>query len=98
MKPPPLSGQQVIAALQRPGFVEIHRKGSHGKMEHVDERRIGFRSSNPTVSLHFGRSLAVSGDTAVIGPPKEASDAKGVSRPGTDGNAPESGAAHGSRL
>jgi predicted RNA binding protein YcfA (HicA-like mRNA interferase family) len=42
MKVPLLSGRQVLAALQRLGFVEIHRKGSHVKMEHSDGRRIVF--------------------------------------------------------
>lgn len=42
MKLPLLSGRQVIAALQRLGFVEIHRKGSHVKMEHSDGRRVVF--------------------------------------------------------
>lgn len=42
MKLPLLSGRQVLGALQRMGFVEIHRKGSHVKMEHPDGRRIVF--------------------------------------------------------
>ena len=42
MKLPLLSGRQVLAALQRLGFVEIHRKGSHLKMEHPDGRRMVF--------------------------------------------------------
>ena len=42
MKLPLLSGRQVLAALQRLGFEEIHRKGSHVKMEHPDRRRIVF--------------------------------------------------------
>jgi predicted RNA binding protein YcfA (HicA-like mRNA interferase family) len=42
MKLPLLSGRQVHAALQRMGFREIHRKGSHVKMEHSDGRRIVF--------------------------------------------------------
>ena len=42
MKLPLLSGRQVLGALQRLGFVEIHRKGSHLKMEHSDGRRIVF--------------------------------------------------------
>ncbi len=42
MKIPLLSGRQVLAALQRLDFVEIHRKGSHVKMEHPDGRRIVF--------------------------------------------------------
>ncbi len=40
MKLPLLSGREVLAALSRLGFVEIHRKGSHVKMEHPDGRRI----------------------------------------------------------
>ena len=42
MKLPLLSGRQVLAALQRLGFVELHRRGSHVKMEHPDGRRIVF--------------------------------------------------------
>ncbi len=42
MKLPLLSGRQVSVALQRLGFVEVHRKGSHVKMEHTDGRRIVF--------------------------------------------------------
>jgi predicted RNA binding protein YcfA (HicA-like mRNA interferase family) len=42
MKLPLLSGRAVQAALQRLGFQEVHRKGSHVKMEHPDGRRIVF--------------------------------------------------------
>ncbi|MCE9552218.1 MAG: type II toxin-antitoxin system HicA family toxin [Planctomycetes bacterium] len=42
MKLPLLSGRQVLTALQRLGFVELHRRGSHVKMEHPDGRRIVF--------------------------------------------------------
>jgi predicted RNA binding protein YcfA (HicA-like mRNA interferase family) len=42
MRLPLLSGRQVVAALQRLGFVEIHRRGSHVKMEHPDGRRMVF--------------------------------------------------------
>jgi predicted RNA binding protein YcfA (HicA-like mRNA interferase family) len=42
MKLPLLSGRQVHSALQRLGFLEIHWKGSHVKMEHPDGRRIVF--------------------------------------------------------
>jgi len=40
MKLPLLSGRQVLAALVRLGFVEVHRKGSHVKMKHSDGRII----------------------------------------------------------
>lgn len=42
MKLPALSGKQVVAALKRLGFVEVHRKGSHVKMKHTDGRIIVF--------------------------------------------------------
>ena len=42
MKLPVLSGKQVLAALTRLGFAEIHRKGSHVKMKHPDGRVIVF--------------------------------------------------------
>lgn len=42
MKLPLLSGRQVRSALQRLGFAETHRKGSHIKMKHADGRVIVF--------------------------------------------------------
>ena len=42
MKLPLLTGRQVLAALQRLGFREIDRRGSHIKLEHPDGRRIVF--------------------------------------------------------
>jgi predicted RNA binding protein YcfA (HicA-like mRNA interferase family) len=42
MKLPLLSGRQVISALTRLGFTEVHRKGSHIKMKHTDGRLIVF--------------------------------------------------------
>lgn len=42
MKLPLLSGKEVVAALRRLGFIEVHRKGSHVKMKHSDGRVIVF--------------------------------------------------------
>jgi predicted RNA binding protein YcfA (HicA-like mRNA interferase family) len=42
VKLPLLSGKEVLAALKRLGFVEVHRKGSHVKMRHTDGRVIVF--------------------------------------------------------
>ena len=42
MKLPLLSGQDVLRALKRMGFNEVHRKGSHVKMKHMDGRKIVF--------------------------------------------------------
>jgi predicted RNA binding protein YcfA (HicA-like mRNA interferase family) len=42
MKLPLLSGRHVVKTLERLGFVEVHRKGSHVKMKHKDGRVIVF--------------------------------------------------------
>jgi predicted RNA binding protein YcfA (HicA-like mRNA interferase family) len=42
MKLPLLSGKQVVKTLERLGFFEVHRKGSHVKMKHNDGRMIVF--------------------------------------------------------
>jgi predicted RNA binding protein YcfA (HicA-like mRNA interferase family) len=42
MKLPLLSGREVLTALKRMGFQELHRKGSHVKMKHSDGRVIVF--------------------------------------------------------
>ena len=42
MKLPLLSGKQVVRALERLGFSEVARKGSHIKMKHSDGRLIVF--------------------------------------------------------
>ena len=42
MKLPLLSGRQVVKTLERLGFVEVRRKGSHVKMRHEDGRMIVF--------------------------------------------------------
>ena len=46
MKLPLLSGQEVLTALKRMGFKEVHRKGSHVKMKHPDGRKIVFPYHN----------------------------------------------------
>ena len=40
MKLPLLSVREVLAALNRMEFKEVHRKGSHVKMKHPDGRKI----------------------------------------------------------
>ncbi|MBC8180969.1 type II toxin-antitoxin system HicA family toxin [candidate division KSB1 bacterium] len=42
MKLPLLSGRDVLLTLNRLGFEELHRKGSHVKMKHPDGRKIVF--------------------------------------------------------
>jgi predicted RNA binding protein YcfA (HicA-like mRNA interferase family) len=40
MKLPVLSAREVLRALERLGFEEVHRRGSHAKLKHVDGRII----------------------------------------------------------
>jgi predicted RNA binding protein YcfA (HicA-like mRNA interferase family) len=42
VKLPLLSGREVLKALERLGFIEVHRKGSHVKMKHPGGRIIVF--------------------------------------------------------
>jgi predicted RNA binding protein YcfA (HicA-like mRNA interferase family) len=42
VRPPLLSGREVLRVLKRLGFVEVHRRGSHIKMKHADGRLIVF--------------------------------------------------------
>ena len=52
MKLPLLSGRQVLSALTRLGFMEVHRKGSHVKMKHADGRLIVFLFMTKLTALH----------------------------------------------
>lgn len=42
MKLPLLKGKQVLSTLERLGFRESHRRGSHVKLHHADGRIIVF--------------------------------------------------------
>ena len=42
MKLPLLSGREVLSALERLDFFEVHRRGTHVKMKHPDGRTIVF--------------------------------------------------------
>ncbi len=46
-----LSGRQVVKALERLGFVEVSRKGSHVKMKHADGRMIVSRFTTKSTAL-----------------------------------------------
>ncbi|MBA2335469.1 MAG: type II toxin-antitoxin system HicA family toxin [Blastocatellia bacterium] len=52
MKLPLLSGRQVVKTLERLGFAEIHRKGSHVKMKHEDGRMIVFPFHDESIVSH----------------------------------------------
>ena len=52
------------------------------------------KASNAEANDHFGWSVALSGDTLVVGAPAEASNATGVNGDGSSNSAPGSGAAY----
>jgi hypothetical protein len=58
------------------------------------EQRDYLKASNTDAGDYFGYSVAVSGNTAVIGAPKEASNAVGVNGAQDDDSAPWAGAAY----
>jgi predicted RNA binding protein YcfA (HicA-like mRNA interferase family) len=47
---PTLTGQEVVAVLQRHGFAVVRQSGSHVILRHADGRRT-------TVPVHAGRDL-----------------------------------------
>ena len=47
MKLPLLNAREVLSALHRLGFEELHRKGSHVKLVHSDGRIIIIPFHNP---------------------------------------------------
>jgi predicted RNA binding protein YcfA (HicA-like mRNA interferase family) len=47
---PPLKPREVIAILERLGFVEVRQRGSHKQFRHLDGRAT-------TVPVHGGRDI-----------------------------------------
>jgi predicted RNA binding protein YcfA (HicA-like mRNA interferase family) len=47
MKLPLLGAREILSALRRLGFEEVHRKGSHVKLSHADGRVIIIPYHNP---------------------------------------------------
>ena len=47
---PALTGREVIAVLERHGFLRVRQSGSHVVLRHPDGRRV-------TVPVHAGRDL-----------------------------------------
>ena len=86
MKLPLLSGREVLAALQRLGFHEIHRKGSHVKMEHPDGRRIVFPFHDEIDRYALKGALRDADvDLRIPSPAKNACAARLILGPSTDG-------------
>lgn len=51
MPTPILKPREVVAILERLGFVEVRQRGSHKQFQHADGRRT-------TVPVHKGRDIA----------------------------------------
>lgn len=50
-KPPVLKPKEVVAILEKLGFVEVRQRGSHKQYRHVDGRRT-------TVPFHSSRDIS----------------------------------------
>jgi predicted RNA binding protein YcfA (HicA-like mRNA interferase family) len=50
-KPPVLKPKEVVAILERLGFVEVRQRGSHRQYRHADGR-------GTTVPFHAGRDIS----------------------------------------
>jgi len=52
MKLPRVTGAKVVKALEKSGFMEVRRKGSHCHMYHSEKDRL------VTVPIHSGKIIA----------------------------------------
>lgn len=48
----PIRGKELISILEKQGFINVHQKGSHVRLEHTDGRKT-------TVPLHSGEKVGV---------------------------------------
>ena len=48
----PMRGKDLVVILEKLGFIKVHQKGSHARMEHPDGRRT-------SVPLHPGENVGV---------------------------------------
>ena len=48
----PIRGKDLVVILEKLGFIKVHQKGSHARMEHPDGRRT-------SVPLHPGENVGV---------------------------------------
>lgn len=74
-KPPVLKPREVVAHLERLGFVEIRQRGSHKQFRHPDGRvtTVPFhpgRDVSPTLLRQIARDLGLSIDELLAGPSK----------------------------
>lgn len=96
-----IDGDTVAVGAPYDGGGEIYNAGAVWiyKLEKIANllkslKQASITSSNINIDDHFGTSLALSGDTLVVGAPHEDSSAKGVNGNSFDNSVPDSGAAY----
>lgn len=72
-KPPILKPREVVALLERLGFVEVRQRGSHKQFRHPDRRvtTVPFhagRDISPTLLRQIARDIGLSIDELLTGP------------------------------
>jgi len=92
---PGITGSQFDNSSQQSGSAYVFdlRSGSVGSLPAVLQHAYA-KASNPDADDYFGGSVAVSGDTVVVGAPFEASNANGVNGNQTDNSTTRAGAAY----
>ena len=48
----PIRGKDLVSILEKQGFIKVHQKGSHARIEHSDGRKT-------SVPLHSGEKVGV---------------------------------------
>jgi len=84
-----VNGDQTDTSFPTAGATYVFvRTGTHWRQEAY------LKASNPGAGDYFGISVAISGDTVVVGANRESSSATGVNGDGSDNSAIDSGAAY----
>jgi len=84
-----VNGDQGNNSIEESGAAYVfHRDGSTWSQQAY------LKASNPDIRDYFGESVAISGDTVVVGASEEDSDATGVNGDQTNNAAPYAGAAY----
>lgn len=84
-----VNGDQGNNSIEESGAAYVfHRDGSTWSQQAY------LKASNPDIRDYFGESVAISGDTVVVGASEEDSDATGVNGDQTNNEAPYAGAAY----
>ncbi len=89
-----LQGGAAIASLQRQGLYDTLAEAVSAASQGAVSQQGYLKASNTEAADNFGRSVAISGDTIVVGAPREDSSATGVNGNQANNAALVSGAAY----